>query len=259
MTGRWVCCGLILLTCLLSRRVLAAEARLEDVTLSEGEKEQFVGRKVDSSGHAQHSFNIELFDRKLEAAWWRAANYPPEFITSEEREQTERLVQFLAGLVEVLNQLFESSGEMALRAARVYSMAYNLDIHEINVAQVPAVPFLVGERAVHYYERALSFTPEDPYVHWHYGAFLASVNSNEKIQQGLTHLERAVELGLVPARYSLGVTSIQVGDTQRAAEELEAYLKYAPADEKARKLLEAIRGGGARVEVKRGFIEKRPE
>jgi len=232
--GCLVVCGL-----LVSPLILSASDTFPNLTVSEADKRRMLTKYIDAHGETRYQFNLEVFDQKLEAAWMRARNYPPTFTNVQEQAQTVQLVKFLIGLIAILTPQFELSGDAALRAARIYSMAYNLDLPEafaVNPSHEKKEP-----QAIHYYELALKFNPNDAYAHWHYGAFLGSTDSLSKIQEGAAHLERAVALGLTPAMYSLGLVYLQLGNRKGAIESLERYAQRTPSDKEAKKLLDTVR------------------
>jgi len=249
--------------------------------------------KMTSSADGQMGqvLNLPLFDRKLESVSLRARDYPPTFhppnffplgtnnlkilwvsllsVTNpHERNDVEALVRFLTQVIENNRPLFESSGAMALRAARVYTMACNLDLpqaffqEEPNRTALEAGSLTVDAmrqgpnsgndlprplpypKALPYYELALQFDPRSVDGHWYYGMFLCSsmVDAYGMVRGCVAHLEQAVRLGSVPARYSLALAYHASGDVRRAIAAMEQYLVAVPADALARNILEALRG-----------------
>ena len=231
---------LIGIALLVSPHMAFAEEGYSDLVLSD--PNQIFHIKTDTNGKVQEiRLNMELLDQKLQALWRRAGDYPPKFSGSKEQEEAVRLLRFLINIVDTVKQDFEADGEMALRAGMLYAMAFNLNLPEAASRSSPQ-----ELNARHYYELAVKFNPNDPHAHLYLGNFLCSADAP---QEGVAHLEKAVALGLTPARYSLGLCYLMVGDKARAIEQLERYLEADPSNQQARDALTAIRSG--RVEDKR--------
>lgn len=221
---RFVVIPLLITTC----SSVSAESAFPDLTLDDAE--QMVIKKPGANGET-YWLNLELWDRKGEAAWRRAASYPPTFSSDEEREKTVELVTFLISVIEGLRRHFESNSEMAYRAANTYRMAFNLDIPDVLQQR---------EDAKRYYELALQFKPNDARTHWLYGSYLCSA---QECQEGAHYLERARDLGSINALFDLALVSLNSCDETRAGEYLKRYLKDYPTDERALLLLKALRSG----------------
>lgn len=215
-----------------------------DLTLSDAD--QVVTVEADSNGTKRYTLHTELFDRKLQAVAVYAKEYPPKFSDAIERERTIEVVQFLSTVVENLKEAFESDAALARRAGLLYTMAFNLDLQEAFVSDAP--PSLETTRAAHYYNIALQRAPDDAETHWTFGVFLSSIHSAASREKAVSHLERAVELGSIPALYSLAlVYATSDGEQrQRAIELMERYVAQAPDDETASKLLKAVKEGRIR-------------
>lgn len=209
-----------------------ASAPLQDLDLAS--MEQIVQKENGPNGET-YFLNTALYDAKGAAAWRRAASYPPNFANDQEREETVKVVQFLIKVVEILPHQFESSGEMAQRAANNYRMAVNLDIPDVQ--QQLAL-------AKQWYELALKMTPKDASAYELYGSFLCSVSECEK---GYPYLEKARVLGSILALYDLGLMYSMKDDDEKAIQYLEQYLKAQPSDERAMVMLEALRNGATRL------------
>jgi len=203
----------------------SSDLSLDDAT-------QLVITETDAAGETKYFLNIELWDKKSEAAWQHASSYPPKFSTEQEHQQTVALVQFLVKAVEGLKAHFESSGELAERAANTYRMAFNLDISDVLQQR---------DSAKRYYQLALQFKPDDARTYWLYGSFLCSA---QECQEGIPYLERARDLGSINALRDLALASLDsCNEEARAVGYLQQYLKHFPTDEKSLYLLKALQSG----------------
>jgi len=199
-------------------------------------------------GRAKRFYNMELFEKKLEAVLKRARDNPPQFYDEQERKETENLVRFLIAMVEVYHSSLVKTWKVLLQEAELYSAAYYLQLPQAydtsNFSWSERLfntrPKFGHIKAPNFYEQALLLGPDEGEVHWRYGVFLCST-TQDKLQKGIQHLKKASDLGIQPALYSLGVVYFKTGDQKQALSYLEKYLECHPYDGKTIEIIMAIK------------------
>jgi Tfp pilus assembly protein PilF len=137
-------------------------------------------------------------------------------------------------IFEKLTAKDDADTQLLLTAAILSGFAHNLDIEG------------AADNAVKYYERILKREPNHPRANYHYGRFLASAS---KPRESLPYLEKALRSGVEEARYTLGLTYLTMGDKEKALDYLNAYSRNNPDNQEAKKLIEALKSGGLKIQT----------
>jgi tetratricopeptide (TPR) repeat protein len=185
-----------------------------------------------ANGDTRHKVDVKLIDQVVSDLAAHAKDYPPKFRTEEEKSRAVKDSTVLIELFDILAADKDAHSALLRKAAFVDSIGHNLDI--------PGA----ADKAVQTYERVLELEPDNARANLSYGIFLAGTGTRQK--DSLQYLNKALELGLEDARYTLGLVHLAVGDNDKAVEYLEAYAKTRPEDNRTGKLLAAIKSGNVK-------------
>jgi tetratricopeptide (TPR) repeat protein len=184
-------------------------------------------------GKHSATINIAYLSQILDDLGRHASTYPPHFETAEDRQRAEHDLSAISGVLDPLSADISHSPPLLMRLALLHVFGHNLDIPDSS------------QKAVAAFNTLLNLTPNDPQANYRYGVFLATTT---KSGEGIPYLEKAKSLGVASAEYWLGLSYQLTGDKTKAVENLESYIKRAPNDENAVRMLDAIRNG--KVDVK---------
>jgi tetratricopeptide (TPR) repeat protein len=184
-------------------------------------------------GKHSATINIAYLSQILDDLGRHASTYPPHFDTADDRQRAEHDLSAISSVLDPLSADISHSPPLLMRLALLHVFGHNLDIPDSS------------QKAVGAFNTLLNLTPNDPQANYRYGVFLATTAKNG---EGIPYLEKAKSLGVASAEYWLGLSYQLTGDKAKAVENLESYIKRAPNDENAVRMLDAIRNG--KVEVK---------
>ena len=182
-----------------------------------------------ANGDTRHKVDVKLIDQVVSDLAAHAKDYPPKFRTEEEKSRAVKDSTVLVELFDILAVDKDAHSVLLRKAAFVDSIGHNLDI--------PGA----AEKAVHNYERVLKLEPDHAQANLSYGIFLAGTGTRQK--DSLKYLNKALELGLDGANYTLGLVHLSLAENDKAIEYLEAYAKTHPDDKRASEIIAAIKAG----------------
>jgi tetratricopeptide (TPR) repeat protein len=185
-------------------------------------------------GKPTASINIAYLSQILDDLSRHASTYPPHFESADDRRRAEHDLSAISAVLDPLTESFSHNPDLLMRVALLHAFGHNLDIPDSS------------QKAVAAFTTLLKLTPEDPMANYRYGVFLASTT---KAGDGIPYLEKAKGLGVVNADYWLGVSYQVAGDKAKAVENLENYIKRAPSDANAARMLDAIRNDKVETKV----------
>ncbi|MEZ5990616.1 MAG: hypothetical protein R3F30_16180 [Planctomycetota bacterium] len=182
-------------------------------------------------GETEYRVDLALVIKVMEDLASHARDYPTRFQGVDEKARAIRDARILGHLFDVIAAKDDAKTEVLFMAARLRSMAHNLDVEG------------ASDKAIEAYERLLKREPKHPQGNWYYGMFLGSTATMQN--KAFPYLEQAYDLGIEEAGFSLGVLHLMF-----SIRYLEGYLAHHPKDERTRRLLEAARSGKATVQRK---------
>jgi len=191
--------------------------------------------KIAKAGDGKESLDLKCVDGIMDDLAKRAKGFPPQFRSKKELGRAERDVKMLSAIFDPIAAKDDAEVEILLRAGFLNSMGHNLDIAGS------------AEKAINYFERLLKKEPDHVKGNYLYGIFLAATATKQK--ESVKYLEKAYQLGIVDAAYTLGLVHLILGDKNKSLEYFEAYVRSKPDDEMAKSMIERIKSG--KVEVKR--------
>lgn len=153
--------------------------------------------------------------------------YPPKF---DSEEQAKEIIEFSQRVVDEL-----SAGELkvAANSATMTNLAFFLAMaHNIDLGTAPS--------AYDMFEQALKLDPESRRANYLFGMFLT--RTARWRFDGLPYLEKALELGEVHAKYTIGLIYVQLGEKEKGLSILEEYATDFP-DSNTNKLIDGIKSG----------------
>lgn len=173
--------------------------------------------------------DMDLVERVLDDLATHARSYPPRFESQAERIRAERDVKMLAFMFDTIAAEDNVQTDILLKAGSLNSIGHNLDIEGSD------------HKAVDFFERLLKREPNHALGNFYYGVFLASTAAKQG--ESLKYLEKAVQLGVKDARFSLGLAHLILGDRAKSIEHLEVYAQEHPNDDQVKRLIEDIKAG----------------
>lgn len=186
----------------------------------------------DASTGAPPKVDLRYLDQMIADLAAHARNYPPTFDSPGDRQRAKRDAQLLSRFFELLTRDQSPNPGWLLRGGVVNGMGHNLDI--------PGA----AEKADTMFIRLLKSLPDDPEANYAYGVFLSSVG---RTQEALGYLEKADALGIVDARYALGMNALFLGDKEAALRHFEAFRQQKPGAGDVDTIIESIRRGSVEV------------
>ncbi len=187
-------------------------------------------------GKPSVTINISYLSQIIDDLSRHAGFYPVHFQFSDDRPRAEHDVTAISGVLDPLSANFSHNPPLQLRLGLLHAIGFNLDIPGSY------------EKAVTAFSTLLELTPNDPQANFQYGAFLAATT---KKGEGIPFLEKAKGLGELNADYWLGWGYVTIADKAKAIENLEAYNKRVPGDQKAAQILDAVRNDKVKFEVRK--------
>ncbi|MBF0284522.1 MAG: hypothetical protein HQL51_08700 [Magnetococcales bacterium] len=176
----------------------------------------------------KHSFNLKYMDQILHEISQFAGHYPPQFDSPSDHEKARKEVETMAKMMASLTNASKPDPNFLLRSGILHDIGHNLDI--------PGS----AEKAEENFKKLLVQYPNDPKANYLFGKFLAGTATKNK--EAIPYLEKAIELGVTNAMYSLGMLYMVLQKREKAIELLESYLAKKP-DEKLAGLVKAMREG----------------
>jgi len=180
----------------------------------------------DAAKGTRPSVDMAYLDAWIGALAKHAQDYPVHFDSQAQKTQAVRDIQFLASVLDTLNNAKQDNPVLLRRAGFVNSMAHNLD--------VKGAP----EKAVDYFSRLLKIAPDDATGNQMFGVFLGSAGRPE---QAIPYLQKADSQGVAQATYGLAVAYLMVGDKPKGIEYLEKYRKAVPQDKSVEAFIDAVK------------------
>jgi len=182
---------------------------------------------VDKDGHKQHSIDIKVIDYFINAISPYARSYPPKIKNEQDKKEiTDKLVK-LSNMLETLLANQPKNIVLLTKAAFVHTMAHNVDIKGS------------FNKAKHNYEVALSIDTNSAKINYMYGMFL--VNTKKYHYHSIPYLEKALDLGVDDARYTLGLLYYHQGNEIKGLEFLHTYAKDNPKNQHVKNIIEALK------------------
>ena len=185
--------------------------------------------KVAKAEDGKESLDLKCVDGIMDDLARHAKGFPPQFRSKKEQERAERDVKTLSAMFAPIAAKDDAEVEILLRAGFLSSMGHNLDIEGS------------AEKAINYFERLLKKEPDHVKGNHLYGIFLAATATKQK--ESVKYLEKAYQLGVVDAAFTLGFAYLILGDKQKSLEYFEAYVRSRPDDERAKNMIEMIKSG----------------
>jgi hypothetical protein len=164
-----------------------------------------------------------------------AGSYPPKFDSKQDQDRAQRDATVLLKAMPLFAEDQPTDQTLQYATAAIGAVAHNMDIPGGDAV------------AMKYFGRLLALNPEHPMGNHLFGVHLAGSN---RARQGLPYLLKAQSLGVVESSYSLCMAYLALGDRPTAIANLERFVAQRPDDQKAAKLLQALRDERTRVEVK---------
>jgi hypothetical protein len=216
-----------LVSLLLSGVALAAPYGTYDLRASIVPADPASGRPEAADGAYLQRVISDLYDH--------AGSYPPKFDSKPDQERALRDAAVLLKAMPLFAEELPEDQPLQYAAAAVGAVAHNMDIPGGDAV------------AMKYFGRLLALNPEHPLGNQLFGVHLVGSN---RARQGLPYLLKAQSQGVVESSYALCMAYLALGDRQSAVASLERFVAQRPEDQKAAKLLQALRDERTRVEVK---------
>lgn len=184
--------------------------------------------RVLEDGTQQPYVDFSVIDEVTDMIAAHAREYPPNFKNKKERRQVENELRATLSILETLLENDPGNPDLLLRAGYLHSMGHNLDFSES------------ADKAVRVFEEYLEIEPDSPRGNYLFGMFLSSTAKYNK--QGTVYLEKALELGVEDAKYTLGLNYLKAGKTEQGVQFLEEYAEDHP-DSRAAMILKYHKEG----------------
>jgi hypothetical protein len=192
-----------------------------------------VDRK-DAEGKPSHQLNIEVLDYFLHTiAAYAAGDRTPPSVSA--RDDIFNKLTRLTALLAELDHGASTDVNIVRREALAYDTAAQFGFGG------------ASEKADALYRQLLAQDSDEPGTNLLYGSFLARTDKTR--DQGITYLQKAVQLGVKQANYTLGVAYVTEDKKPEALTALRQYTLDFPKDERAQRLLAAVKSG----DVKRQY------
>ena len=144
----------------------------------------------------------------------------------------------LAQMLTELDKGADADVNILRREALAYTLAYNLGFQS-TAPQADAL-----------YQRLLKAEPDEPADNYLYGAFLARADATR--EKSIPYLDKALKLGVKKANYTLGLVYITQGKNQQALACLQQYSADYPKDQRAKRLIAAVKNGDIKRQYRPG-------
>jgi tetratricopeptide (TPR) repeat protein len=161
-----------------------------------------------------------------------AARFPPKFASKEERVAIEQRLGDLLVLLDGASQHYPDDPAMLFYQGFANSMGHNLDLPGCD------------QKASAAYEQLLKLQPDNKQANYYYGSFLAET---ALIPKSIPYLQKAIQLGVTDAHYTLAFVYLKQSDPQSALPEFKAYLAVHPENQQAEQMVAAIESGQLRI------------
>lgn len=185
--------------------------------------------RPDADGKPTHALDMNVLDYFLETIAGHAEQHPPRFDSkAEEKDVADKLVR----LTTLLNELDDGTSvnvDILRREAFAFNLAHDLGFPGAD------------QKTTSLYQRLLKQTPDEPAANYLYGMFLADTDATRP--QSVPYLEKAVELGVKKANFTLGVVYVSLGDEQKGLDCLQQYSKDFPDDPRTKQVIAAAKSG----------------
>ena len=187
-----------------------------------------VADQKDADGKPTHALNIQVLDYFLHAiaAYASGDRLPPSEAAKD--DILNKLTRLTALLVE-LDQGPSTDVNVIRREALAYDIASQFGFGG------------AAEKADGLYKRLLDQDPDEPGTNLLYGGFLA--RSDASRERSIPYLQKAVQLGVKQANYTLGVVYVTENKKPEALAALRQYTHDFPKDQRAQHLLDSVKSG----------------
>ena len=191
-----------------------------------------VATRKGADGKPVSSLNVTVIDYFLGVIAGHADAYPTQFDNDDQRADVTDKLRRLATLLSELDQGGSVDANILRREAFAYDLAYKLGFAAS------------GPKAQELYDRLMTLAPDDPAGNYLYGSFLAG---NDILRpKSVPYLEKAVDLGMKKANFTLGIAYVAMDQDQKGLVCLEQYSADFPADQRVKSLIAAIKDGSVR-------------
>lgn len=182
----------------------------------------------DADGKPTHALNIEVLDYFLHtiAAYASGERAPPDDASKD--DILNKLTRLTALLAE-LDQGPSTDENVLRREALAYDTAAQFGFGGAS-AKADAL-----------YKRLLDQDPDEPGTNLLYGGFLARYDASR--ERSVPYLQKAVQLGVKQANYTLAVVYLTENKKPEALTALRQYTHDYPKDQRAQRLLAAVQSG----------------
>ena len=154
--------------------------------------------------------------------------YPPRFKDDDEEQSLQYCALLVMGEIKKLDPKTIKDAAVLTNLAHILSMGNNLD-------------FPTGAQAKTFFEHALSLDPNSKRANYLFGMFLIATDKFHL--ESLPYLQKAFSLGEKDAQYSVGLLFCEMGNKTQGLQDLEAYSKANPENEKAKQVIQSIKDG----------------
>lgn len=186
----------------------------------------------ESTSGKKHGLDLKYLDKMLTDLSFHAANYPPRFDNPQDRQRAIKDINVLSGMMDILVNGPNPNPQFLWRVGSLQSMGHNLELSGS------------AEKANANFKKLLDINPYHPRGNYMYGLFLAGAG---KPEQALPYLEKALDVGVSSASYSIGMVYLTLGDKQKAIENFTVYQKQNPSDSNINKLLDDLQNDKVKI------------
>ena len=163
---------------------------------------------------AEVSLDLKAMDATLEKIAAHAQNFPPNFASAAERQQTEHDLKAAIKVLDAGVAQYPNNPELLFRDGYANAMGQHLDIPGCDQQFIKA------------FEQFLTLKPNDKKGNFLYGGFLAGTATRRK--DSIPYLNKAIELGETDAHYTLAFVYLSQQNKEQAIDHLKAYAKANP-------------------------------
>lgn len=195
-----------------------------------------VKKSVDTNGQTKYSIDMRVFDYYLKKISAYADNYPPQFANDEERNEIHNKLTDLINMLEIIGKTQQRNPNFLYRASHANKLGHNMDIQGSS------------QRAKNYYSTLLDIFPDNPKINFTYAQFLVSTSAYHF--ESIPYFEKALELGIEHAKFSLGLLYAEQGNTKKGLKILQEYSRNYPKNSYVQKVIKAIESGNVKFNFK---------
>ncbi len=209
---------IILIFLLIATQSFAAQSTIKDSLKTE----------TLADGTERHFIDFSIMDQISDRIAIHAREYPPTFKNSKQEKEVKNELEKIFKFLDVFVTDGLKDPSMLIRIGFFHSMGHNLDFSGS------------AEKAIKAFEKLLKLEPNNPRGNYLYGMFLSSTEAH--YYDSIKYLEKALELGVTDAKYTLGLIYLRSGKTETGVKYLEEYSKQYPKS-RAVMILKAYKEG----------------